>query len=371
VQVIGAAAAGFVALTVPLEARDVAPPLEAPMILIGWTALSLATLAADRQWHRTWSFTSSGRPLPFAGGVIGAAALVHLGLTYGLFALLTQTTPTGTPFTNEQSLMSFLVVVALIALAATRVESHERVGVLCVALLVAAALFRQQLPFDWSAVAWSAFAILALVGAPLSRPSADYGHATAAVLLGGAALATLFIVAPPSRLTVDPGAAGLGGGPPNGATIALAALALGMGVAAWREQRVLGTRWLGVGCLVAVVYALSVGLVDTFAVRVPRPDALEEVGKQAQVALTILWALIGLALLGYGLVRDSLAGRGAGLALLGLATAKAFIYDLAALDIAYRVLSLIGLGVLLLAGAYAYQRLRSHPGGGGTPLPVN
>jgi uncharacterized membrane protein len=122
---------------------------------------------------------------------------------------------------------------------------------------------------------------------------------------------------------------------------------------------VLGTRWLGIGVLVAAVYGLSVGLVDIFVVRAPAPETWEEVGKQAQVALTILWAVVGLGLLGYGLVRDSIAGRGAGLALLGLATVKAFVFDLAALDIAYRVLSLIGLGVLLLAGAYAYQRLRA------------
>jgi uncharacterized membrane protein len=50
--------------------------------------------------------------------------------------------------------------------------------------------------------------------------------------------------------------------------------------------------------------------------------------------------------------------REGGLGLLGLATAKVFLFDLSYLDVAYRVLSLIGLGLVLLVGAYAYQSLR-------------
>jgi uncharacterized membrane protein len=41
-----------------------------------------------------------------------------------------------------------------------------------------------------------------------------------------------------------------------------------------------------------------------------------------------------------------------------MATGKVFIFDLSYLDVAYRVLSLMGLGVLLLGGAYVYQMLR-------------
>jgi uncharacterized membrane protein len=45
-----------------------------------------------------------------------------------------------------------------------------------------------------------------------------------------------------------------------------------------------------------------------------------------------------------------------GLGLLGIATAKVFVYDLSSLDASYRVLSLIGLGLLLLASSYLYLR---------------
>jgi uncharacterized membrane protein len=71
-----------------------------------------------------------------------------------------------------------------------------------------------------------------------------------------------------------------------------------------------------------------------------------------------LWTLLGAVALLIGLSRRDAVIRVFGLALLGLATAKVFLFDLAALDVAYRVLSLIVLGVLLLASAYVYQRLR-------------
>ncbi len=40
---------------------------------------------------------------------------------------------------------------------------------------------------------------------------------------------------------------------------------------------------------------------------------------------------------------------------------KVFLYDLSTLDSVYRIASFIALGLLLLAGAYAYQRLRPPP----------
>jgi uncharacterized membrane protein len=59
-----------------------------------------------------------------------------------------------------------------------------------------------------------------------------------------------------------------------------------------------------------------------------------------------------------GLRRRTAELRQAGLGLLGLATAKVFVFDLAALEIAYRVISLVALGLLLLASAWVWQRLQ-------------
>ena len=44
--------------------------------------------------------------------------------------------------------------------------------------------------------------------------------------------------------------------------------------------------------------------------------------------------------------------------LLGVTVAKVFLYDMASLDSLYRVGSLIGLGLLLLCGAFAWQQVR-------------
>ena len=52
------------------------------------------------------------------------------------------------------------------------------------------------------------------------------------------------------------------------------------------------------------------------------------------------------------------------LALLGLATAHVFVYDLASLHASYRVLSFVGLGALLLASSYAYGHMRTIGGRG-------
>ena len=59
-----------------------------------------------------------------------------------------------------------------------------------------------------------------------------------------------------------------------------------------------------------------------------------------------------------GLAGDRPALRRGGLALLGITVAKVFLYDLASLTSIYRVASFIVLGLLLLGGAFAWQRVR-------------
>ncbi len=62
-----------------------------------------------------------------------------------------------------------------------------------------------------------------------------------------------------------------------------------------------------------------------------------------------------------GLVRDVRGLRLGALALLAVTAGKVFLYDLSSLTSMYRVASFIALGLLLLCGAFAWQRLR--PGG--------
>jgi uncharacterized membrane protein len=103
----------------------------------------------------------------------------------------------------------------------------------------------------------------------------------------------------------------------------------------------------------AAVYLPSIVIVDVTA------SAEADPGQTPQVLLSAFWAITGLAAVVLGLVRDDVRLRIGGLVLLGVAVVKVFVYDLSELESIYRVLSFIAIGLLLLAGAYAYQRIRA------------
>jgi uncharacterized membrane protein len=88
-----------------------------------------------------------------------------------------------------------------------------------------------------------------------------------------------------------------------------------------------------------------------------------DIRQQGQALLSALWALAGVAALIAGLVRDDRALRLGALALLSLTAGKVFAFDLASLTSLYRVGSCIALGLLLLVGAFAWQRIRPRPPG--------
>lgn len=94
----------------------------------------------------------------------------------------------------------------------------------------------------------------------------------------------------------------------------------------------------------ALVYLVSVAIIDTL--------------QAGQVVLSAFWTLAGLGAIVYGLLRGIQRVRLGGLALLALAIAKVYTYDLASLEDFSRVLSFIALGLLLLVGAFAYQRIQ-------------
>ncbi|MDQ3865551.1 MAG: DUF2339 domain-containing protein, partial [Actinomycetota bacterium] len=110
----------------------------------------------------------------------------------------------------------------------------------------------------------------------------------------------------------------------------------------------------------ALVYLASLAIVTAFQ---PGAEALDtgvglDVRQQGQALLSVFWSVLGVALLSAGLRGDRSGVRRSGFALLSIAVAKVFLFDMAALESGYRVLSFVVLGLLLLAGAYAYQRVR-------------
>ncbi len=109
----------------------------------------------------------------------------------------------------------------------------------------------------------------------------------------------------------------------------------------------------------AAVYLVSLTIVD----------ALGAAEQRAQTTLSAFWAIVGLGLVVWGLVKEVRDTRLAGLALLGLAIAKLFLYDLANLSSLNRAASFVVVGLLLLTGAFAYQRVRQSAPDGSTLEP--
>jgi uncharacterized membrane protein len=161
-----------------------------------------------------------------------------------------------------------------------------------------------------------------------------------------AAIHTVVDEAPPAALLDGVGDLGQA----LAATVAVGVAALLMGLLVERRDVSMPLR---VAAAVSFVYAASLGIVDVI-----QGDDVER-SQTAQVILSAFWASVGLVAIVVGLVRDIREVRYGGLVLLGLGVAKLFLYDLSELDQLYRVLSFIAVGLLLLAGAYAYQRVRS------------
>lgn len=106
-----------------------------------------------------------------------------------------------------------------------------------------------------------------------------------------------------------------------------------------REERLL---WKSLECLgnVAFVSALS--------------DQFWAWSNHNLTSLSVVWAAYGGALLILGFATRSQYRRIQALCLLALATLKAFVVDMAALDPNVRIISLIALGGVLLAGSFLY-----------------
>jgi uncharacterized membrane protein len=200
----------------------------------------------------------------------------------------------------------------------------------------------------------AALAAEALLLAELARRHRDGpAGAAALVFLGAAAVQGVAMAAPPVSLVT-------GLAEPLDATVALGAVAaaaiLAAGALATLDRRARPVLLGAAG--VALLYLASGLVVTPFESGEAVDSALLSAHQQGQMVLSVFWGLVGVAVLVGGLQRDQHALRLAGLALLGLTVAKVFMFDLATLSSMYRVVSFIGLGLLLLAGAFVWQRLR-------------
>lgn len=381
-SLLAATAVGVVVIAIALELGGIPR-------LLSWAAIALAlawvAVRADRR--------------DAAIGALLVAALVLLDVVLFVYPLSSiREIPFAGPAVPYASPEGVAVLVIAAGLAALSVWSYTFLdrqrrargvsgetpelfaiagGLTGIGLVSYAALF--ELRDIGVVLAWSAAAVAAFgIGRAVSRgPSAlATGYAGGAALIALAAWEALATVAPLARLAVDPNAVGAVVPVVNDATVGLLAItaALVVGVALISPELRAVETWLGkpsswvvIGSLAAATvatYAGSIAVVDAFAARVDQatPEAGSEIATQAQVALTIFWVVVGGAAFAAGVIRDIATARGFGLALLTLATLKLFVVDLAAVDVAYRVLSFIGVGAILLGLSFLATKRRSRRG---------
>ncbi|MGN6557575.1 MAG: DUF2339 domain-containing protein [Solirubrobacterales bacterium] len=101
------------------------------------------------------------------------------------------------------------------------------------------------------------------------------------------------------------------------------------------------------------VYLGSVSIIDVIG-----DNAGGEARQIGQAWLSAFWTATGFGAVVWGMVRRSPKARLGGLALLAVAIVKVWTYDLSELEELARALSFVALGLLLLAGAFAYQRFK-------------
>ncbi|MCX6143302.1 MAG: DUF2339 domain-containing protein [Ignavibacteriales bacterium] len=85
---------------------------------------------------------------------------------------------------------------------------------------------------------------------------------------------------------------------------------------------------------------------------------LDHLHNLQQLSLSGVWLLYSVALMAYGIWRSVRNVRIVAFVLFGITILKIFVYDLSFLETTYRICSFIGLGLILLAVSYVYQRYR-------------
>jgi uncharacterized membrane protein len=323
-----------------------AATVDGPARTIGWAATAVGFALLVKQ-HRE-------------PGHAGAMASIGLGGHLALAIVQVLTSDASPELIGSGGSASLASVGALVGLAAAcfasgRLADEDRGG-LRTALDVAGLLavgYLTAITLDGLALIL-AFAAESAALAVLARRDGDRVAAGAAAANLGLAFVLGLWLAPPVAL-------GIGLAEPLMASAALLAVLAAAGLMARLDVPEGGRPWMIGGIAVVSLYLASVLVVTPF-----QPDGAAAqaavlelpVRQQGQVLLSGLWALCGLGGIVVGLVRDIRPLRLAALGLLLAAVAKVFMFDLATLTSLYRVVSFVGLGVLLLVAAFVWQRVR-------------
>lgn len=258
-------------------------------------------------------------------------------------------------------IFGFAAAHLLLGGATVRFGLHREIGSLLIGGGIGLASFGLAHAFDGPTVvaAWAAMAAaLSYMATRVdASPTPTLSNAERLLMLayGFLILATghmLLVEAPP--MAIAEGVDDLGS-----SLVAIASCA-GAALACWywgREIEPKTATVLGFVSATGFVYLGSVAIIDVIGA-----DDSGEAREIGQAWLSAFWAATGFGAVAWGMVRHSPKARLGGLALLTVAIAKVWTYDLSELEELARSLSFVALGLLLLAGALAYQRFKPEEG---------
>jgi uncharacterized membrane protein len=260
-------------------------------------------------------------------------------------------------------IFGFAAAHLLLGGAAIRLGVHREIGSLLTAGGIALGALGLANAFDGPTLVavWSAMAAaLAYMATRVDRsPSPALSDAqrllfTAFGFLALGIVHMLVVEAPPYALAE--------GVEDLGSSLVAIACCAGAALACWywgREIEPYDGTVVGFVSATGFVYLGSVLIID--AIGAGDSGEAREIG---QAWLSAFWSATGLGAVIWGMVRRSPKARLGGLALLMVAIVKVWTYDLAELEELARALSFVALGLLLLAGAFAYQRFKPEEEGG-------
>ncbi|MFG0283430.1 MAG: DUF2339 domain-containing protein [Phycisphaerales bacterium JB039] len=286
-------------------------------VLAGALAMGAALLAWPH-WANQPGLLIGGLAMTPWSAVTLLAAALHLGAAAWLIPA---------PSWRAAALWSALCGVGALALAPLHPESEPLSALwwwtALGAGLTGAARFERRLP-----LAWLGAAALGLTG--LAWAGVEVGAAPASTIAG-------------VRIAIV-----------QAVVIAIAALWAGARLPAqvaegWPRRGM----FIGAGTLLFAASSLEWGRLSRMA--------FDDVMAQ-RASISVWWAVFAAALLALGSLRHWRSCRFAGLGLLALAGLKAVTFDLVAIDPAWRVVSLIGTGLVMLAVAVAYGRMATRRG---------
>jgi uncharacterized membrane protein len=254
-------------------------------------------------------------------------------------------------------LFGFAAAHLALGTAAIRFGVHREIGSLLIGGGIGLGSFGLANAFDGPTLVavWSAMsAALAYMATRVDRDPAPALSDAQRLLIGAfgflglAILHMLVVEAPPSAIAE--------GVEDLGSSVVAIVCCAGAALACWhwgREIEPKAARVAGFVGATGFVYLGSVSIIDVIGA-----DDSGEAREIGQAWLSAFWTAAGLGAVVWGMLRKSPQARLGGLALLMVAIAKVWTYDLAELEETARALSFVALGLLLLAGAFAYQRFK-------------